>query len=197
MQAKQKNIRVFVLTIEDETEFFTYMEKNLILLKEYLLLLQGTVTSNITDYLNEKGCCYKVVDNCSIKLDLKEPKQETTPQKIEIVHYVQEEEHPTTPASATKTFYTPIRSGMVVEHKGDITVFGRINSGAKLLCEGNLSVYSMIDGVVECEGEYLILKEIGKGYAIFNGDIINKEQLDGKLKYITKGEEGYIMKDLT
>ncbi len=196
MQAKQKNLRVFVINIKDESEFFTYMDKNIILLKEYLLLLQGKVTPKITAYLDNKGCCYKNVGECAIKLNFKKAQKRENAQKIEIVHYVEEEETPVN-SSQTKTFYTPIRSGTVVEHKGDIAVFGRINSAAKVICEGNASIYGIVDGIVECEGEYLILREIGKGYAIFNGDIIDKEMLDGKLKCFTRGEEGYTMRDLT
>ncbi len=194
MKAKQKNIRIFDIEIESDEEFFSYMDKNLILLKEYLLLLRGEVTNEIRAYLDENGVCYKEMKDCNIKLNAKELKSKDAPQKIEIVQYVEVEEEK---RLDTKSIYSPVRSGTIVESDGDIVIFGRVNSGAKVICGGNLSVYEQIDGVVECDGEYMILKEIGKGYAIFNGDILEKEEFNGSLKRVTRGEDGPIIKDLT
>ena len=196
MKAKQKNIRVFELNIENEDGFFSYMDKNIILLKDYLLLVNGTITSKMSEYLDEKGCCYKQMQDCNLKLGAKEAKSEKKEDSkpIEIVQYVEVEDEKQ--ELTTLTYHTPIRSGTIVEHDGDITIFGRVNSGAKVICGGNLSVYDSVDGIVECDGDYMILKDIQKGYAVFNGDILEKELFDGALKKITKSIDGPVVKDL-
>jgi len=196
MKAKQKNIRVFELNIENEDDFFSYMDKNIILLKDYLLLVNGTITSKMSEYLDEKGCCYKQMQDCNLKLGAKEAKSEKKEDSkpIEIVQYVEVEDEKQ--ELTTLTYHTPIRSGTIVEHDGDITIFGRVNSGAKVICGGNLSVYDSVDGIVECDGDYMILKDIQKGYAVFNGDILEKELFDGALKKITKSIDGPVVKDL-
>jgi septum site-determining protein MinC len=195
MIAKQKNLRIFELFVEDDESFINYMDKNLLLLKDYLLLVNGKLTPTMREYLQDKGCCYKEIDGCKIKLRAKEIKKERAQEKIEIVHYVQDEQE-IEKNQNTKVIKTPVRSGTIVEYDGDITIFNRVNSGAKVICGGNLSVFGLIDGVVECDGEYMILQEIGKGFAVFNGDIIEKELLDGKLKKISSTEDGLLIEDL-
>jgi septum site-determining protein MinC len=196
MKAKQKNIRVFELNVENEDDFFSYMDKNIILLKDYMLLVNGTITSKMQEYLDEKGCCYKSMKDCSLKLGAKEIKKPTKEESkpIEIVQYVEVEDEKA--ELTTLTFHTPIRSGTIVEHDGDITIFGRVNSGAKVICGGNLSVFDLVDGIVECDGDYMILKDIQKGYAVFNGDILEKELFNSTLKKITKSIDGPVIKEL-
>ncbi len=195
MNAKQKNIRIFELTIESEDEFFSYMEKNIVLLKEYMLLINGSLNEKMREYLDKNGCCYKSLESCNIKLNAKEISKKKEPQKIELVQYIEVEEN-SKHDLPTLVYHTPIRSGTIIEHDGDIAIFGRVNSGAKVICEGNLSIFGTIDGVVECNGKYMILKEINKGYALFNGDILDKESLDTKLKIVTSSKDGVVIKDL-
>ena len=42
----------------------------------------------------------------------------------------------------------------------------------------------------------MILKGIGKGHVIFNGDILESEEFDDKLKKVVKLGDGYIIKDI-
>jgi len=193
MKAKQKNIRVFELFIESDDEFFSYMQKNLVLLRDYMLLLRGSVSSEIIDYLNRENICYKELDNCNIKLQAKEVNS-NIPKKIELVQYVESSEDK---KSDTTVFYKPIRSGVVIEEDGDIAIFSRVNSGAKVSSSGNIIVTGEIDGVVECDGDFMILKNIAKGYAIFNGDILEKDDFqDSSLKVVKKDGDGYIIEEL-
>jgi septum site-determining protein MinC len=205
MKAKQKNIRIFELEVEEESHFFEYMEKNIVLLKDYFLLINGTLTPKMRSYLEEQGTCFKEADSCKLKLstksktpqtrDIIEQKSEKSTQ--EVVKYVEvQEESPVDEKHKTLLFEKPIRSGEEVVHSGDITIFGRVNSAAKVLCEGNVEVYGCIDGLVQCDGEYMIAKEIGKGYVVFNGDILEKEFFDGNLKKITRSDEGAVIKDI-
>jgi len=193
MKAKQKNIRVFELFIESEEEFFTYMDKNLILLKDYMLLLRGEISDKIIEYMDSKNLCYKVIDNCDIKLQAKEVNT-NIPKKIELVQYVEQSQEK---SSDTLIYNKPIRSGVVIDHDGDVSIFSRVNSAAKVISGGNLIVTGIIDGVVECNGEYMIIKTIGDGYAIFNGDILESDDFkDKSFKVVKKGEDAPIIEEL-
>ncbi len=203
IKAKQKSIRIFELEVNEESHFFDYMDKNIILLKDYFLLINGSLTPKMREYLEEKGTCYKEADTCNLKLTSKpdaskksaiiaEEKQE--PQ--EMVKFVEVSEPGVIEHVKTLLFEKPVRSGEEVIHDGDVTVFGRVNSAAKVLAEGNVEIYGRIDGLVQCDGEYMILKEIGKGYVVFNGDILEKELFDGKLKRVTRSETGAVVKDI-
>ncbi len=181
------------------------MDKNIILLKDYFLLINGSLTPNMKTYLEEKGTCFKEADTCNLKLSSKS----STSQKHDIIEDIEKEapqetvryvEVPSEPEilehAKTLLFQKPIRSGEEVIHDGDITIFGRVNSAAKVLAEGNVEIYGCIDGLVQCDGEYMVIKEIGKGYVVFNGDILEKELFDGKLKRVTRSETGAVVKDV-
>jgi len=198
MKAKQKTIRIFELEVEDEAHFFDYMEKNIVLLKDYFLLIHGTLTDKMKAYLEDMGTCFKEADTCHLKTSSKSKDSEThdiMPQEpVAIIPFPDEEDETT--STNTLLFQKPIRSGEEIVHDGDITIFGRVNSAAKVLCSGNVRVFDRVDGLVQCDGEYMIAKEIGKGHIIFNGDILDKEMFDGNLKIITQSEEGPIIKDI-
>ncbi len=199
MKAKQKNLRIFEIEITDDASFFTYMEKNKILLKDFFLLIHGHISDDVVKYLDEEGFCYKLAKDCAIKTG----SRQTTSEKSAIIE--QESTRQAQPAAKhtvvketikTLVIQQPIRSGVEVDHAGDVTIFGRVNSAAKVIAEGNVEVYGVIDGLVQCDGEYMIVKEVGKGHIIFNGEILDREHFDNKVKKITYGKEGVEIKDL-
>ncbi len=197
IKAKQKSVRVFDIKIENEKEFFPYMDKNLILLKEFILVISGDITSKITTYLEGHNICFIIAEDCNLKLkskpdsatnsDIITPNNHEKPiiddkitinsQQNGIVHKVEE--------IKTLLLERPVRSGEEIIHSGDVTIFGRVNSASKVLAEGNVEVYGLIDGLVQCDGDYMVVKELGKGHIIFNGDILERELFDGKLKKVT------------
>jgi len=207
MKAKQKKIRVFDIFIDDENSFFDFINKNFILIKDYLLLIEGEVTPKIQEYLKENGFCFVISNGCNIKkIDSGSGKksvtkqsntQKSSPEKETKV--LIKEQIITQPANSkkTKVINKPVRSGEVIEYDGDVVVFSRVNSGAKVISEGNVSVLETVDGIVEANGDYMILKSIGKGYVVFNGDILDKENFsDQKTKKIVKTHDGFKIEEL-
>jgi len=201
MKAKQKNLRIFEIEITNDDEFFAYMNKNLILLKEFFLLIHGHISDAVRNYLDENNLCYKFANECNIKMPGKHntnenraiipetaPKNTDAP-KERTLRIVSEK-------VKTLLIEQPIRSGREIIHEGDVTIFGRVNSASKVIAEGNVEVYGVIDGLVQCDGDYMIVKELGKGHIIFNGDILDKEAFDGTPKKVTYGKDGAIIKDL-
>ncbi len=206
MKAKQKTLRVFDIQIKNEAEFFPYMDKNLILLKEYFLIISGNVTPKITKYLDKNSLCFILADDCNLKLITKSNKPtkndiiaKLAPNKMENVTNSSQSSDTIVKVKKVKTliFEKTIRSGEEVIYDGDVTIFGRVNSAAKVIAEGNIEVYGTIDGLVQCDGDYMIVKDLGKGHIIFNGDILEKNLFDGNLKKITYSENtGALVKDI-
>jgi septum site-determining protein MinC len=205
IKAKQKTIRIFDIKIENEADFFPYMDKNLILLKEYLLILSGDITPKITKYLDKNSICFMTTEDCNLKIKAKS--NNTT--KSDIIakgkssvsnskNQITINSQPSDKIEKVETLLIekPIRSGEEVIHDGDITIFGRVNSAAKVIAGGNVEVYGVIDGLVQCDGKYMIVKELGKGHIIFNGDILEREDFDGNLKKVTLTAEGVNIKDV-
>ena len=179
MIVKQKNLRVFHIDIDKKDSFFEYFNKNRILLKEFFLLIDGKIDDNIIEFLENENICFKDISKCSLRLssvkkDIEISEEEVPPKvkkkREEIIEIVSTDK--------LKIYERPIRSGEEINEDLPVVVFGRINSGAKLFCTQSISIYGIIDGLVQCDGDYIVLTGIGShGNLIFNGEIIEKESL--------------------
>jgi|LGOV01.1.fsa_nt_gb septum site-determining protein MinC len=178
MIVKQKNLRVFHITVSSKEKFLDYLKKNKILLMEFFLLIDGEVDESIEKILNDESLCYKNISTCKLKFS--SVKKEIAPvvaKENEQKQMVLEE-----PISKDKLkiYERPIRSGEEINEELPVVVFGRINSGAKLFCTQSVSIYGIIDGLVQCDGEYILLHGLSeRGNLIFNGEIIERELLQG------------------
>ncbi len=208
IKAKQKTVRIFDINIKHERDFYPYMDKNLVLLKEYILVLSGDVTEKIKIYLENYNICFIVAENCNIKInsksdsDTKSDIMGTSEQSIQknvdkiTINSQIEDTVAHTKEVKTLLLERPVRSGEEIIHAGDVTIFGRVNSASKVMAEGNVEVYGTIDGLVQCDGNYMIVKDLGKGHIVFNGDILEREQFNGNLKKITRTPSGVMIKDI-
>ena len=176
MKVTQKNVRVFHIEIDDEASFLDYFRKNSLLLKEFFLLVEGNITKNIAFVLEQSGVCYKEINNCAIRfggIKKETPSLEEAPVKKESVVEPVIEQAKQLPK--LKLYDRPIRSGEEIVENLPIVIFGRVNSGAKVFCEESMSIYGIIDGLVQCDGEYIVLNGISpRGDLIFNGEIIER-----------------------
>ncbi len=202
MKTKQKSIRVFEIECENLFEFEAYLDKNAVLLNGFLLMLKGDADGLFGRECKKRGLCYASMGECEegtllVKKDLpplpveEKPSviEEAKPKKVIIKPQAalplesikQESEKTPKTLLITKT----LRSGELISSESDITVLGRINSGAKVKTSANAAILDTVDGEVEVGGEYLMIKSIGKGSVVFRGEQIKKEMLDGKTKMIT------------
>jgi septum site-determining protein MinC len=178
MIVKQKNLRVFHISIDDNASFFEYFIKNRVLLAEFFLLIDGKVDKEVKDFLDEAGICYKFIDGCNLRLGSVKKEFETKIEEKPKTEFKTESMDLAIKPGKLKVFDRPIRSGEEINEELPVVVFGRINSGAKLFCTQSVSIYGIIDGLVQCDGDYIVLGGIGnRGSLIFNGEIIDKEQL--------------------
>jgi len=174
MKVTQKNIRAFHIEIDDEEAFLDYFRKNSLLLKEFFLLVEGTMTTKIAFVLEQSGVCYKNITGCGIRfggLKKELPALPQTPLQTVQIHEMQEPKQ----THKVVVFDRPIRSGEEVHESSPMVIFGRVNSGAKVFCEESMSVYGIIDGLVQCDGEYMVMNGISpRGHVIFNGEIVDR-----------------------
>lgn len=185
MKVTQKNVRVFHIEIDDEASFLDYFRKNSLLLKEFFLLIEGNITKNIAFVLEQSGVCYKEINHCAIRfggIKKEALALEEEPKKEAVSEMISEQ-----PKQLPKLrlYDRPIRSGEEIVESLPIVIFGRVNSGAKVFCEESMSIYGIIDGLVQCDGEYVVLSGISpRGHLIFNGEIVDREML--KLNVLQK-----------
>jgi septum site-determining protein MinC len=176
MKVTQKNVRVFHIEIDDEASFLDYFRKNSLLLREFFLLIEGEITKNIAFVLEQSGVCYKEINQCSIRfggIKKEVPSLEEAPQKEQVL-----EEQPLKQMPKLKLYDRPIRSGEEIVESLPIVIFGRVNSGAKVFSEESMSIYGIIDGLVQCDGEYIVLSGMSpRGHLIFNGEIVDREMI--------------------
>jgi septum site-determining protein MinC len=185
MIVKQKNLRVFHITVDKKDDFLEYLKKNKIILMEFFLLLDGEVDEDIEKIAEEGGFCYKNISTCRLRLS--NVKKEVVDEKPKEKKKIQKTLEEQVPKEKLRIYERPIRSGEEINEELPIVVFGRVNSGAKLFCTQSVSIYGIIDGLVQCDGEYIVLHGLSeRGNLIFNGEIVDKELLqNGVLQKIT------------
>ncbi|MBL0686963.1 MAG: septum site-determining protein MinC [Sulfurospirillum sp.] len=180
MIVKQKNLRVFYISIKEKKDFIEYFEKNKMILIEYFLLIDGNIDKNIEKILNDAKVCYKNISMCSLKF--LNTKKEIVSKVIKTDLEEKEIFEEPNLQEKLKIFERPIRSGEEVNEELPVVVFGHVNSGGKLFCTQSVSIYGIIDGLVQCDGEFIVLNGLGtRGNLIFNGEIIDRELLQNNV----------------
>ncbi len=184
MQIKQKNLRVFHAIVDDEKSFIEFLDKNAPLLREFFLLMEGKISNEILLHVKSLGICAKDISGCTLKLSSVKNFSFQEPKRVqadfeEMKEISKSEKKSKNRKEKIKIFNRPIRSGEEIKEDVSVVVFGRINSGAKLFCDENVTIYGIIDGFVQCDGEFVILKGISsKGVLVFNGEIINRDLVE-------------------
>lgn len=171
MQVKQYSVKVFEIEIENREEFLSFVRKNILLLKRYLLLLKGDVTPEIEDFLQKEGISF--TKDLSLKSQSGKSESFTKQSGIKIVDKI-------------------VRSGQEINQSCDLLILRRVNSGATVRTEGNFIALSTIEGRVECNGEFMLIKPSPKATIIFNGTDLSKT-LNGDSFYKIKLKKDEIL----
>ena len=156
MKTKQYNIKVFEIEIEQESDAIAFLERNSILLKDSLLYIKGTLTPKIENLLKAKGLSY------------------TTN-----IPYQKSKSASFTKRGGMRIVDNMVRSGQEIVASEDVLLLKRINSGARVVTDGNCIALAEVDGRVECNGDFLLLKPSSKAQVFFKGVNITKELEEG------------------
>lgn len=210
VKARQKNFRAFVFTQGNAQETITYIEKNFILLKDFLMVftypIKTTSDSNsLYNYLLSKSLNFielletKNGESCG-QLQLEVSTTHSLPSNIAKNNGADSTLKPTeaknTQIKPTLVFHRTIRSGEEIIAQGDLTIFGRINSGAHIQSEGNIQIFGSINGNIFCNGDYMILGKVGEGNVLFGGEILDKELLQYTQNKIYRKQQKVIIEEL-
>ncbi len=171
MLVNQFNIKVFEIEIENESEFINFIEKNSVILQSYLLSLKGNISKKIELLLEKEGLSY--IKNMSIKGKVGSGSSFIKESNVKLIESI-------------------VRSGQEIIYDGDVFLLKRVNSGAKIVCNGNLIALEKVEGLIECNGDLMLLKIGSSANIIFNGVNIT-ENLDDKRLYKIKLEKDEIL----
>ena len=174
MRVKQYSIRVFEINIESESDFIEFIEQNITIIKGYLLYLKGNISLNIETFLKNLSISYIKELNIN-KRNSKE-------------FIIKKDSH-------FKVIDEVIRSGQEINYSGDILLLDRVNSGAKIKVGGNFISLSKVEGDIESEGNFMLLKITSKAKIIFNSMDITEELQENKFYEIRKKDNDIDIKE--
>jgi len=159
---RQKTIRVF--EVDNFDNLVKVVESKYELIKNYFFLLKKR-DKKIEEYLKLKNLSFFIVNDEGFIYN-----KDTLNKEIKEIVIEKE----VTKENKTLIFDKIIRSGEEINSKNNLIFLNRINAGAKIKSSGNIEVYGECEGMIECEGDYLIVKRNKKGLIFFKGVEIKK-----------------------
>jgi len=154
---RQKTIRVF--EVDNFDNLVKVVESKYELIKNYFFLLKKR-DKKIEEYLKLKNLSFFIVNDEGFIYN-----KDTLNKEIKEIVIEKE----VTKENKTLIFDKIIRSGEEINSKNNLIFLNRINAGAKIKSSGNIEVYGECEGMIECEGDYLIVKRNKKGLIFFKG----------------------------
>ena len=154
---RQKTIRVF--EVDNFDNLVKVVESKYELIKNYFFLLKKR-DKKIEEYLKLKNLSFFIVNDEGFIYN-----KDTLNKEIKEIVIEKE----VIKENKTLIFDRIIRSGEEINSKNSLIFLNRINAGAKIKSSGNIEVYGECEGMIECEGDYLIVKRNKKGLIFFRG----------------------------
>lgn len=192
MKVKQQTLKGFEFDIDEGEAFKEYYTKNAPLIKGHLLILSGNVDAGIKSFLDEQNAAYVDTNEKSLLTR----KKRSTAVLEDVDTQEKESAAESTKGKDVSVYYRTIRSGEAINSQSDLVFFERINSGAVIECSKSVQVFGIIEGLIRCDGEYILLKEIGQGTVLFHGEELDKSQFDGRLKLVKYNKNAIVIKEI-
>ncbi len=196
IQGKQRNLRVFEFEPCEEQELKEYIERNHILLRGFLILLSQDISDSLRDFLQENKLLFMESKLfASLKRNNHHNQQKIQSNTIDANK--NENISQQIDANLPKSLFLNriVRSGEDIQCDGNVVIYGRVNSGAKIYAKGNVQIYGEIDGIIECEGDFMIITKIGQGSVLFGGEFLNPNLFNGDKMVIFKDGKNHIIKE--
>jgi len=197
LKGKQYSVKVYETTIDDEDRFISFFDANYLLFKDRLIVLNGTVSSRIEEFLEKKGLKYITnielpKSNSRKETDLElikaQEKREQFRENLAKENQALLEEELDRLSDRLQNNLTVldsiVRSGREINLDGDLLLLNRVNSGATLNIEGNLIVTQVVEGSIRCNGNFMMLNNSPKANIIFHGVEVDNSLLEDRLNRI-------------
>lgn len=182
--------------MDDEERFISFFDANYLLFKDRLIVIHGTVSQRIEEYLQNKSLKYainlalpnsrakQIVDSeISSRAILEEERQ-----KLDQERQLLMQEQLKTLSDRLQNNLTVIddivRSGKELNIEGDLLLLNRVNSGATLNIKGNLIITQVVEGDIRCHGNFMMLYNSPKANIIFHDVQVDNDLLENKLNRI-------------
>lgn len=181
MKCRQYNVKVFEIGLDDLTSFKDFIDANLVLIKNHLLSLKGSLDESTKQFLDERGLKYVcnmelpapqrgVSEFCLVNGTKESDEENKVVSKVE-------DEPEVFRMDPLKIVKGSLRSGQCIEHNGDVLATDRINSGAKIAAMGSVIALGKVEGDISSAGECIITTPTKKGNILFHGTRIEGEKL--------------------
>jgi len=197
LKGKQYSVKVYETTIDDEDKFISFFDANHLLFKDRLIVLNGTVSPEIEEFLEKKELKYIV----NIELPKSNSRKETELELIKAQEKREQfeenlakenqallEEELDRLSDRLQNNLTVqdgiVRSGMEINLDGDLLLLNRVNSGATLNIKGNLIITQVVEGSIRCHGNFMMLNNSPKANIIFHDVEVDNSLLEDKLNRI-------------
>ncbi len=189
MKSKQYSVKVFETTIKDEQKFIEFFDINYALFKDHLILIQGEISDDIKEYLNNKPLTFLQNQTLPVGRSRKAIEEELHAERVEISVNQQiaeaKIEHLSSKLQNNLTVLDDIiRSGRDVSIDGDLLLLNRVNSGATIHTTGNLIITQVVEGALRCEGNFMMMTASPKANIIFHGVEVDNTLLENKLNRV-------------
>jgi len=193
MRVKQQTLKAFECEIDNAEEFIQYYTKNAPLMQGHLLILQGDVNDEVISFLQDREIAF--VNHNKTPLQTRKKRSKAV-LEVPSSEPVLKENAPVKKDGVEMIFHRTIRSGEAIHSDENLVFFGRINSGAVIESTASIQTFGIIDGLVRCEGEYIIIKNIGLGSVFFHGEELDKSQFNGQLKLVNYKNSAIEIKEI-
>ncbi len=179
MKCRQYNVKVFEIGLDDLNSFRDFIDANLVLIKNHLLSLKGTLDDKTKSFLDDRGLKY--VCNMELPIPQKGINEfcliNNKDNKEELSTTITNEEPEELKMDPLKIVKGALRSGQYIEYNGDVLSTDRINSGAKIAAMGSVIALGKVEGDISSAGDCIITTPTKKGNILFHGTRIDGEKL--------------------
>ena len=189
MKSKQYSVKVYETTITDESKFMDFFDSNYTLFKDHLIVIQGTMSKTIENYLVNKKLKYLNDVVLPKGRTRKALEDELNFEKVDIAVSQQitqnELERLSTQLQNNLTVMDEmIRSGRELNIQGDLLLLNRVNSGATIKTTGNLIITKVVEGSIRCYGNFMMLTASPKANIVFHNVEVDNNLLEERLNRV-------------
>lgn len=201
MKTRQRTIRLFEFEEGvDSQECKDFIKEYMPLLQNHTLGFRGEISDDLYQFLQEnnfniaflsRDISNKNIESSNISLAASPVSNEIGDSKLSQSH-----------SPHTLWIRRVVRSGEEIYHNGDIVIESQVNSGARIVADGNLFLFGECKGYVEAQGEFIVCNKFFASAFLFQDKIVDKDilqkinQSKALLKIVFKVDDNVVVKDL-
>ena len=189
MKSKQYSVKVYETTINDELKFMDFFDNNHTLFKDHLIIIQGELSTKISEYLDRKKLKYLHNVTLPKGRTRKALEEELKSENVDAAVLAQITQTKLDKLSNQlqnnlTVLDEMIRSGRELDIEGDLLLLNRVNSGATIKTTGNMIITKVVEGAIRCSGNFMMLTASPKANIVFHGVEVDNTLLENRLNRV-------------